>query len=56
MTPGITRYYPWALMLFWQLLMPGVSFLGHLGGVLAGQAYVWAWLRWAIPSSAAFQA
>ena len=50
------RYYPWALLLFWQLLMPGVSFLGHLGGVLAGQAYAWGWLRWAVPSSTAYQA
>ncbi|PNH04958.1 hypothetical protein TSOC_008846 [Tetrabaena socialis] len=28
--------YPWALLVFWQLLMPGVSFLGHLSGVLVG--------------------
>ena len=55
-TAACARYYPWALLLFWQLLMPGVSFLGHLGGVLTGQAYVWGWLRWAVPSSAAFQA
>lgn len=49
------QWYPWALLLFWQLLMPGVSFLGHLGGVLAGQAYVWGWFKWAIPSAARFQ-
>ena len=30
------QYYPWALLLLWQLLMPGVSFLGHLAGVLVG--------------------
>ena len=28
------KYYPWALLIVWQLLMPGVSFLGHLSGVL----------------------
>jgi membrane associated rhomboid family serine protease len=50
------RLYPWALLVFWQLIMPGVSFLGHLGGVLAGQAHVWGWLKWAFPSTAAFQA
>ena len=27
------KLYPWALLLFWQLLMPGASFLGHLCGV-----------------------
>lgn len=27
-------YFPWALLVFWQLLMPSVSFLGHLCGVL----------------------
>ena len=49
------KWYPWALLVFWQLLMPGVSFLGHLGGVLAGQAYVWGWLRWLTISTAAYQ-
>ncbi len=49
------KWYPWALLVFWQLLMPGVSFLGHLGGVLAGQAYVWGWLRWLTLSAAAYQ-
>lgn len=49
------KWYPWALLLFWQLLMPGVSFLGHLGGVLAGQAYVWGWLRWIMLSAPAYQ-
>jgi Rhomboid family len=28
--------YPWALLVFWQLVMPGASFLGHLCGVLVG--------------------
>ena len=50
------RYYPWVLLVVWQLLMPGVSFLGHLGGVAAGQVYVWGLLRWALPPVAAFQA
>lgn len=26
--------YPWTLLVIWQLIMPGVSFLGHLCGVL----------------------
>lgn len=36
--------YPWALLLFWQLLLPGASFLGHAAGVLVGQMWVWDWL------------
>ena len=30
--------YPWALLLALQVLMPTVSFLGHLGGILVGEA------------------
>lgn len=28
------RLYPWALLLLTQLLMPSVSFVGHLSGIL----------------------
>lgn len=49
------KIYPWAMMLLWQLLLPGVSFLGHLGGVLAGEAHVRGWLNWMTPSSARVQ-
>ena len=28
------KLYPWALLVFWQLLLPQSSFLGHLAGVL----------------------
>lgn len=38
--------YPWALLVFWQLIMPGASFLGHLCGVLIGQLYMWGLLKW----------
>ena len=27
------KLYPWALLVLWQMLMPGASFLGHLCGV-----------------------
>lgn len=30
--------YPWALLVFWQLIMPGASFLGHMCGVLVGRS------------------
>jgi hypothetical protein len=34
------RWAAWAELLFVQLLVPNVSFLGHVGGILAGMAYV----------------
>lgn len=46
--------YPWALLVFWQLLMPGVSFWGHLGGLIAGEAYVRGWLKALVPSQRIF--
>jgi len=39
-------YYPWALLLFIQLLIPQASFLGHLVGMLTGYFYCWGWLAW----------
>lgn len=30
--------YPWTLLVIWQLIMPGVSFLGHLCGLLVTHA------------------
>ncbi|GER54070.1 rhomboid family protein [Striga asiatica] len=35
------RYAAWAELILVQMLVPGVSFLGHLGGVLAGLLYVY---------------
>ena len=32
------RVYPWALMVLWQLLLPSVSFLGHLTGIVVSAA------------------
>lgn len=48
--------YPWALLVFWQLLMPAVSFWGHLGGLLAGELFVRGWLKALVPSEGSFQA
>ena len=34
------KFYPWVLLVVWQLLVPQVSFLGHLTGLLVrGQAW-----------------
>ncbi|XP_072974955.1 rhomboid-like protein 14, mitochondrial [Typha angustifolia] len=34
------KYSAWAELILIQLFVPGVSFLGHLGGILAGLAYL----------------
>ena len=51
----LLQVYPWALLVFWQLLMPGVSFWGHLGGLMAGEAYVRGWLKALMPGQSLFQ-
>jgi len=40
-----TKFYPWALLILFQIIMPGVSFLGHLAGMLAGYLYVFGYLN-----------
>ncbi|GMH35303.1 hypothetical protein BSKO_03171 [Bryopsis sp. KO-2023] len=45
------KFYAWVLLLFWQLLLPGVSFIGHLSGILVGQLYVWGLLTWLMLSN-----
>ena len=40
-----SQWYPLALLLFLQVLMPQVSFLGHLSGLLAGLTYVRGYLN-----------
>ncbi|XP_004243662.1 rhomboid-like protein 14, mitochondrial [Solanum lycopersicum] len=35
-----TRYAAWAELVLVQMFVPGVSFLGHLGGILAGLLYL----------------
>lgn len=35
-----SRYAAWAELILIQLFVPGVSFLGHLGGILAGCLYL----------------
>lgn len=36
-----TRFAAWAELFLIQLFVPGVSFLGHLGGIFAGMLYLW---------------
>lgn len=35
-----TKIYPWVLLIISQFIMPGVSFIGHLCGMLAGYIYI----------------
>ncbi|KAK4266031.1 hypothetical protein QN277_027006 [Acacia crassicarpa] len=35
-----SRYAAWAELILIQMFVPGVSFLGHLGGILAGLVYL----------------
>lgn len=37
-----SRFVAWVELILIQMVMPGVSFIGHLGGILAGMVYV----RW----------
>jgi len=42
--------YPWVLLIVLQFIMPGVSFLGHLSGILVGYLYVYGMLVLFLPS------
>ncbi|WVZ71534.1 hypothetical protein U9M48_020109 [Paspalum notatum var. saurae] len=35
------KYAAWAELILIQIFIPGTSFLGHLGGILGGLAYLW---------------
>ena len=45
-----TKLYPWVLMAVLQFLIPGVSLLGHLCGLLVGCAHVAGWFDRVLPS------
>jgi membrane associated rhomboid family serine protease len=50
-----TRYYPWVLMLLLQVLLPNVSLLGHLAGILVGLCHSAGLLKLLLPSAAALR-
>ncbi|PRP73882.1 hypothetical protein PROFUN_16476 [Planoprotostelium fungivorum] len=45
-----SKWFPWLILLFIELLSPGTSFVGHLSGILVGLLYVYRLLNLLIPS------
>jgi len=45
-----TRLYPWVLLVLMQVVMPNISFFGHLAGLLVGVLHVGRALSWILPS------
>jgi len=35
------KLYPWALLIFMQVIVPNASFMGHLSGILVGYLYIY---------------
>ncbi len=48
-------YFPWVLLILWQLVLPHVSLFGHLGGIVAGTLYSLGCLKWLIPQTSTLQ-
>jgi len=47
------KYYPWVLLIVLQVLIPNVSFMGHLSGILSGTIQAHGGIDWLLPSVAA---
>ncbi|KNA13217.1 hypothetical protein SOVF_118830 isoform A [Spinacia oleracea] len=48
------KWYPWILLLVFQLLLTNISFLGHLSGILSGFAYTYGLFNLFIPGTSFF--
>jgi membrane associated rhomboid family serine protease len=46
--------YPWVMLLVMSLMLQGVSFLGHLSGLITGYLYQWGVLSYLAPPSEFF--
>lgn len=49
------QFYPLALLVFCQLILPRASLFGHLGGLLAGQLLIMGALNCVVPGSSRLQ-
>lgn len=47
--------YPWALLVFLQIVMPNLSFMGHLAGILTGTLQLYGFFDFAVPSESYLQ-
>ena len=43
------KWYAIIYLILMSVLIPGVSFIGHLCGILSGSLFVFGYLNWAIP-------
>lgn len=50
-----TKLYPWVLMALIQVIMPNISLMGHLCGILAGFLYIYGYLNCLFPHNATVQ-
>eukprot|EP01103_Thecamoeba_quadrilineata_P001481 TRINITY_DN11339_c0_g1_i1.p1 TRINITY_DN11339_c0_g1~~TRINITY_DN11339_c0_g1_i1.p1 ORF type:complete len:301 (-),score=51.05 TRINITY_DN11339_c0_g1_i1:55-957(-) len=50
-----SKLYPWILLVLLQILLPKVSFIGHLCGIIMGHLYVWGYLKYVTPSQSFFR-
>ncbi|XP_021721287.1 rhomboid-like protein 15 [Chenopodium quinoa] len=48
------KWYPWILLLVFQLLLTNISLLGHLSGILSGFAYTYGLFNLVIPGTSFF--
>jgi membrane associated rhomboid family serine protease len=47
-----TKVYPWIMLIVLQFILPGVSFVGHLAGIVVGFLHAMGLLKWLVPSMA----
>lgn len=47
-----TRVYPWVLLIVLSVVIPGISFMGHLAGILVGVLHVYGVTKPLLPSTA----
>ena len=45
-----SKYYPFVMLIGIQIMMPNISFLGHLCGLFIGALYVFGMLEWCLPT------